>query len=114
MKDIFFQGEDIAINVEIFEDDLMSSKISTINKIIKLVAYTKSNFIIKFSTSPKDDELAMSNTGDSLRVVIPANSTKQFSPGPLFIELMFVDNGTKNIVISSNILIESSVIGNLN
>lgn len=107
MADIFYQGEDITLNIELFEDDGITP-ISFTSKDVTILAYTEKesgNIIL----STKENTITR-NSEFHLTGLIPSEKTKVFN-GALHIEMLIESNTSKHISISSDITILPCKVG---
>ncbi len=120
MGEIFYQGEDIALTIELFADDAMSEPADLTLCEADMLLYTRHNGpVIRLSTSPEEaDTLPLSRESDTrLSALIPAERSKELTPGVLTAELMITEEAgtkteTRRIAVSSHLHLEPSLIGN--
>lgn len=115
MADHFYQGEDIALLIEMFEDKAMTIATTLCAMDVTILVYTRYNGPeIKASTVKSDGVINIERLSDTqLRAIIPASATTLLEPGTLTIEMMITDQktGLKRVSVSANINIEPSKIG---
>lgn len=116
MADIFYQGEDIAMTLEFFEDEAMNEVMDLENIDVDMLFYVKNSTPITGSTeSDSDSDIVIIKSDDNkkLMLVIPASKTKTLSTGLLNCEIRVINNETNEVKItcSNSIRIESSKIG---
>lgn len=115
MADIFYQGEDIVLIIEVYDDEKLTEKSDLANLKVDMMLYLKeSPTEIKASTD-LDSELVISKITSLGQMVltIPAKKTTNLGCGIVMVEIKLTDkvNNNTQIAVSSAIRIESSRIG---
>ena len=120
MGEIFYQGEDIALTIELFADDTMSEPADLTLCEADLLLYTRHDGpAIRLSTAPETAEtLPIVRESDTrLSALVPAARSRELAPGVLTAELMITEEKgteteTRRIAVSSHLHLEPSILGN--
>lgn len=117
MADIFYQGEDIALIIELFEDDVMGQISDLTSTDVDMMIYTKNNgkLITASTKHGANIYIVKTNLNQKLLLTIPATLTRNLECGVLTVEMKVTNNINNSIKISvnSSIRIEQSLIGKM-
>lgn len=119
MAELFYKGEDIALTLDVFNDEAMTSKVALTGATINLIAYTSEDGYIVTASNilDDDDSLLEITTTDNITFTldIPAQTTRLLDSGVLTIEIKITDSdGTTRInVVNPGITIAKSKIDEL-
>ncbi|MFI3268267.1 MAG: hypothetical protein R3Y51_06070 [Rikenellaceae bacterium] len=117
MADIFYQGEDIVLSIEVYEDDNLTEKCDLDNLKVDMILYHKNSPSEIIASTDIDSELVISKISslEQMVLTIPAEKTRTLGCGILTVEIKLTDTSTNNVQIAVNsaIRIENSRIGNL-
>lgn len=120
MADVFYQGEDISLQIEIFNDDSMDIKTNVADVEVDMLVYTKhGGKEIKLSSHTINDDIILIKKdieNNILSTTIPASVTKMMTAGLMTVEMMTIENineaiESRRISVSSHIHIQPSKIG---
>ena len=92
MKERFFQGEDILVELQFFPDPAVAAPLVLTGKEIDLLCYTRlGGFEFEASTAEGADYPVERVGTDRMRVTIPGSESVNFEPGMLNVEMRVRD-----------------------
>ncbi len=114
MAEIFYQGEDIHLSIELFDDDAMNVPVDLSGSDAELLLYTRRNgYEITASTLAGKDVAIERESATRLSAKIGREWTAKLAPGPLTCEMRLTDSVAEDtrIAVITGIRIEPSKIG---